>query len=70
MRFNELARHLGGASKKVLTQRLKEMEETGFLQRQVLDLRPIAVEYQITDFGKSALALLEELKSWSEKHNL
>lgn len=70
MRFNELARHLGGASKKVLTQRLKEMEETGFLERRVLETRPIAVEYKITRFGKSALMILEELKNWSEKHDL
>ena len=36
VRFNDLARQLGGASKKVVNQRLKEMEALGLLERKVL----------------------------------
>ncbi|MGD1865797.1 MAG: hypothetical protein ACFB0D_14705 [Phormidesmis sp.] len=32
--------------------------------------RPIAVTYEITDFGKTALGFLEELKDWVEQHQL
>lgn len=70
VRFNELTRQLGGASKKVINDRLKEMEEIGLLKREVLNDRPIAVQYQITKFGKTALSILEELKDWSIKHKL
>ncbi len=70
VRFNELARQLGGASKKILTQRLKEMEELGLLQRQVLSTRPIAVAYEITAFGRSSLSELEQLKDWAEANDL
>jgi DNA-binding HxlR family transcriptional regulator len=70
VRFNELTRQLGGASKKVITDRLKEMEDIGLVQREVLNDRPIAVQYKITRFGKTALGILEELKDWSIKHKL
>ena len=69
-RFNELARQLGGASKKVITDRLKEMEEIGLIKRKVISDRPIAVSYQITKFGKTALGILEQLKDWSIENKL
>ena len=70
VRFNDLARQLGGASKKMVTQRLREMEEVGLVTREVVCDRPIAVTYEITDFGKTALGVLEELKDWVERHQL
>ncbi|NEQ96917.1 MAG: helix-turn-helix transcriptional regulator [Cyanothece sp. SIO2G6] len=70
VRFNDLARQIGGASKKMLSQRLQEMEEEGLVKREVVSDRPIAVTYEITEFGKSALGFLEELKNWVEKHQL
>lgn len=70
VRFNDLARQLGGASKKMVVQRLREMEEAGLVRREVVSDRPIAVTYEITEFGKTALGFLEELKSWAEKHQI
>ncbi len=70
VRFNDLARMLGGASKKMISQRLSEMEEIGLLERKVLNKRPVAVTYEITPFGQSALSVLQELKVWSERHNI
>ena len=70
LRFNELARQLGGASKKMINQRLKEMESCGLIIREVMSTRPIAVAYRITDFGASALEVLEQLKDWSEAQNV
>ena len=70
VRFNDLARQLGGASKKMVNQRLKEMEAMGLLEREVLSTRPIAVAYAITDFGRSALDVLDQLRLWAEDHNV
>ena len=70
VRFNDLTRQLGGASKKVVTQRLKEMETMGLLTRQVLSTRPVAVAYEITDFGRSALGVLDQLRDWAEKNEI
>ena len=70
VRFNDLARQMGGASKKMVSQRLQEMEEAGLVKREVVSERPIAVTYEITEFGKTALGFLEELKDWAERHQI
>jgi len=70
VRFNDLTRMVGGASKKMIDQRLKEMEKEGLVRREVLSDRPIAVAYQATDFGRSALGIIEQLKNWTEENNL
>ncbi|MGX9417575.1 winged helix-turn-helix transcriptional regulator [Vibrio sp. RC27] len=68
VRFNELCRMISGASKKMIDQRLKELEERKLVKRNVLNTRPVAVSYEITDFGRTALGFLKELKEWTE-HN-
>ncbi len=70
VRFNDLARQLGGASKKMVNQRLKEMEAMGLLERRVLSTRPIAVAYAITDFRRSALDVLDQLRIWAENQDV
>ncbi|MBN4076655.1 helix-turn-helix transcriptional regulator [Mariprofundus ferrooxydans] len=70
IRFNDLCRIMGGASKKMIDQRLKEMEKEGLVKRRVLSTRPIAVNYNITDFGLSAVVILEQISEWIESHNL
>ena len=46
-------------------QRLKELEARGLVKREVRSTRPIAVTYEITQFGKTALGILEQLKYWT-----
>ena len=66
VRFNDLSRMIGGASKKMITERLRQLEDQGLVERQVLDTSPVAVHYRITPFGRTALACLDELRQWSE----
>ncbi len=70
VRFCDLARQIGGASKKMVTQRLREMENDGLVKRQVVSTKPFAVTYEITDFGRTTLLFLEELKQWAEEQNI
>ena len=70
VRFGELARRLGGASRKMVSQRLKEMEAQGLITRTVVTERPLSVTYEMTDFGRSSLAVLDELRSWAETHEI
>ena len=70
VRFNDLARQLSGASKKVLSQRLKEMEANKLIKREIVSTQPVAVSYQITEFGKTALDFLDGLKNWVVKHDI
>ncbi len=66
VRFNDLARMVGGASKKMITERLRQLEGQGLITREVMDTAPVSVQYEITDFGRSALGFLDELRKWSE----
>lgn len=70
VRFNDLTRMLGGASKKMIDQRLKELESRGMVLRKVISDRPVAVTYELTDFGRSALKILDDLRVWSETYNI
>lgn len=70
VRFNSLTRRLGGATRKIVNDRLKEMETQGLVVRRVLSERPIAVTYEITEFGRSALCILDKLQEWTEKQGI
>ena len=67
VRFNDLARMIGGASKKMISERLRHLETHGLIDRQVLETRPLGVAYQITAKGEPALRFLDELRRWSEE---
>jgi len=66
MRFNDLARVVGGASRKMITQRLRQLEEQGLISRNVEGKKPLSVSYEITDFGATALGFLDALRVWSD----
>ena len=67
VRFNDLARMICGASKKMISERLRHLETHGLIDRQVLETRPLGVAYQITAKGETALRFLDELRRWSEE---
>ena len=66
VRFNDLARMIGGASKKMISERLKHLESYELIERAVLETRPLGVAYKITPRGRTALRFLKELRHWSE----
>ena len=66
VRFNDLSRMIGGASKKMISERLKHLESHGLIAREILDTRPLGVAYRITPRGETALRCLDELRRWSE----
>ena len=66
VRFNDLARMIGGASKKMITERLRQLEAQELVTRKVMDTAPVSVQYEITELGRTALRFLDELRKWSE----
>ena len=54
----------------MIDQRLKELEARGMVLRTVINDRPIAVTYELTELGRSALDILEDLRLWSEKYDI
>ncbi|WP_170327675.1 winged helix-turn-helix transcriptional regulator [Ruegeria arenilitoris] len=66
VRFNDLSRLIGGASKKMITERLRQLEAHGLVKREVMDTAPVSVQYEITELGRTALGFLDALRNWSE----
>ena len=55
-------------SQKVLTQKLREMESDGLLERTVYAEVPPRVEYNLTDLGMSLKPVLDSLEGWGIKY--
>lgn len=64
-RFNEIKWQLEGISQKSLTQTLRRLERNGLLTRHVIQASPVAVEYALTELGRSLLKPFKELYSWT-----
>lgn len=60
-RFGDLRRDLEGVSAKVLTTRLRELEEMGVVSRTVIPSSPPTVEYALTPFGKKFQPVLDAI---------
>ena len=63
-RFGELLRSITGVSQKVLTEKLRRMEENGLVTRKVFPESPPRVEYTLTDLGRSLSPILDALENW------
>ena len=66
VRFNDLARMISGASKKMITERLRHLERHGLARREVVESAPVSVHYALTPTGRTALGLLDALRRWSD----
>ena len=64
MRFSELRRAVPGATPKMLTQQLRELESDGLVHRKIFPVIPPRVEYSLTPFGLSIRPVLESMYAW------
>ncbi len=69
LRFSELQRELSWVSPKILTQRLRELQESEILSRTVdASSIPPAVWYALTEKGRDMGPILEAMQAWGQKH--
>lgn len=67
-RFLELQRKLSGISEKVLTEKLRELENDGLVERISYPEIPPRVEYRLTSFGLGLFKVLYSLQLWGEEY--
>ncbi|HIX00997.1 MAG TPA: helix-turn-helix transcriptional regulator [Candidatus Nesterenkonia stercoripullorum] len=67
-RFNELRRVIPAVSQKSLTATLRRLERNGMVDRVVIDTRPVAVEYRISELGSTLQDLVDALFGWATAH--
>ena len=64
-RFNAIRREIEGVTQKALTQCLRRLERNGLVERRVIPLSPVAVEYEMTELGHSLRKPLSILYDWT-----
>jgi DNA-binding HxlR family transcriptional regulator len=66
--FNELKTRLDGISDKVLSECLDELQDDGLVVREVIDDKPVRVEYSLTAAGEELQPVIDRLREWSREH--
>jgi DNA-binding HxlR family transcriptional regulator len=67
MRFSEIAHAVPDLSDRLLSERMKELESHGIVERRVSASSPVRVEYALTERGRELDAALAELKRWGDR---
>lgn len=67
-RFVEYRRFVTGISDRLLTQRLRELEQQGFITREVVPTMPVQILYAPTQAGTELIAAMQPLGEWGAKH--
>jgi DNA-binding HxlR family transcriptional regulator len=67
MRFGELGKVVPGLSDRLLSQRLRELEEEGLVEREVQAGTPVRVTYSLTELGRELGPSIRELRIWAQR---
>ncbi|QBK24869.1 winged helix-turn-helix transcriptional regulator [Ureibacillus thermophilus] len=65
-RFSEIQSSIG-ISGKVLSDRLKELEQMKIVRRKVIPATPVIIEYSLTEKGRSMEPILKSIEEWSQQ---
>lgn len=64
MRFMDLLREVDGIAPKMLSKELQDMEINHLVHRTVFNTKPVTVEYEITEYGKTLEPIIDEIAKW------
>jgi DNA-binding HxlR family transcriptional regulator len=67
MRFSEIAQAVPDLSDRLLSERVKELEKRGMVERRVEPSTPARVEYELTPMGRDLAPALQELEAWAHR---
>ena len=64
LRFSQLREVIHGATAKMLTQQLRELEAHALVHREVFPVVPPKVVYSLTELGRSLMPILTAMRDW------
>lgn len=67
MRYSEMKKAMPRITDKMLTTQLRQLEEEGFIHREVYPVVPPKVEYSITEKGKTAIPIIDTIRQYGLK---
>ncbi len=65
--FSKIARAVDKLSDRVLSERLKELEQRGVVERRVDPTIPVKITYSLTEKGRDLQRVLDELHAWADE---
>ncbi len=66
-RFTELRAAIPELSDRMLSERLKELEAEGIVERRVIPTTPVRVEYTLTPKGQALGKVMDVISDWAEE---
>jgi DNA-binding HxlR family transcriptional regulator len=67
LRFSEVAQAVPELSDRLLSERMKELEARGIVERNVIPGPPLRVEYQLSRMGHELEPALSEIQRWARR---
>ena len=67
LHFSGIRQLVPELSDRLLSERLKELEAEGVVERRVLDGSPVRVEYSLTEKGRALEPAIRALKQWGRE---
>ena len=67
VRFSEIRASVPGLSDRLLSERLKELEGEGVVERLVLHQTPVRIEYRLTPKGEALATVVQAVSVWAEE---
>ncbi|NLC65484.1 MAG: helix-turn-helix transcriptional regulator [Clostridium sp.] len=66
-RFSDISASIPNMSARMLTERFKELESHGIVERSVYPETPVRIEYELTKKGKDLGKVMDEIQKWADK---
>ncbi len=67
LRFSEIAQSIPELSDRLLSERMKELEARGIVERTVISGPPLRVQYELSRMGGELEPALSELQRWARR---
>jgi DNA-binding HxlR family transcriptional regulator len=67
VRFGSIAAYVPGLSDRLLSERLKELEADGVVERIVYPETPVRIEYRLTPKGEELRGIVETVQTWADR---
>lgn len=67
-RFNQILDQVPDITNAMLSQRLKQLQTLGILNRRVLKTSPVAVEYNLTPLGRGLEPIIVSIQEFADRY--
>lgn len=66
-RFRDIREQIPQMSERMLAERLKDLESSGLINRQVYPETPVRIEYTLTEKGRALQPVLDSIETWANE---